>query len=150
MNSPKRKTKAKEKAEEALYTTLHHLMRGDVLEDLIRDEVPDEWHILEFDYPVTEKKEKVTLYLDRSVARCFKAMGNGYQARINALLRAWMQMKIGGFLKLEDKMLERYDYYSGFAARKAKEREKKGGYYATEGWGWKGGALVAEQDREGA
>lgn len=59
-----------------------------------RREVPDAWRTLEFDLDVEEPKQKVTLYLDRSVARLFRAMGKGYQARINRILATWMQMKI--------------------------------------------------------
>ncbi|MGD1882242.1 MAG: BrnA antitoxin family protein [Paracoccaceae bacterium] len=54
-----------------------------------------------------EPKEKVTLYLDRSVARSFKAMGKGYQSRINRLLQTWLQMKAAGMIEVEKAMLDR-------------------------------------------
>ena len=55
--------------------------------------VPDAWHTLAYDIDLAEPKEKVTLYLDRSVARAFKAMGHGYQARINRLLSTYLTMQ---------------------------------------------------------
>ena len=45
-----------------------------------------------------EPKEKVTLYLDRSVARMYRGLGNGYQGVINRVLRVWMQCKAADWL----------------------------------------------------
>lgn len=130
------KTKARRRAEDAMYEALFFMRKGDMIERTVREEVPDEWHLLEFDYDVTEKKEKVTLYLDRSVARCFKAMGKGYQERINALLRTWVQMKIGEFLEVEEKLMERYDRMEAKLNREAEAREARMGAYTAEGLGW--------------
>ena len=71
-----------------------HLRAENVLVSRLRDEVPDAWAFLEADVDVQEPKEKVTLYLDRSVARFFRAMGRGYQGRINRLLAIYAQAKI--------------------------------------------------------
>ncbi len=71
---------------------------ADILDQMVRDQVPDAWHTLEADLDVEEPKVKVTLYLDASVARVFRAMGTGYQARINRLLATWAQMKMAGLL----------------------------------------------------
>jgi uncharacterized protein (DUF4415 family) len=65
--------------------------------DRIRRLVPDDWHRVAQDVDVEERKEKVTLYLDRSVVRVFRAMGLGYHARINRLLATWVQMQAGGW-----------------------------------------------------
>ena len=40
--------------------------------------------------PVTKPKAQVTLRLDSDVLDWFKAQGQGYQTRINQLLRAYM------------------------------------------------------------
>ena len=69
------------------------------LPDDMPDRLPAEWKLILHDADVTEKKEKVTLYLDRAVARMFRAMGKGYQGRINRILETWMQMKMASFLK---------------------------------------------------
>ena len=38
-----------------------------------------------------EKKETVTIRLDKEVLEWFRAQGKGYQTRINALLRSYMK-----------------------------------------------------------
>ena len=37
------------------------------------------------------KKEQITIRVDRDVLNWYKAQGKGYQTRINALLRAYME-----------------------------------------------------------
>jgi uncharacterized protein (DUF4415 family) len=51
--------------------------------------VPDAWHTLAHDPDVRAPK----VYPDRSVARAFRAMGHGYQARINRLLATYVMMQ---------------------------------------------------------
>lgn len=75
--------------------------------DYIRKEIPDAWHMLEADIDVEEPREKVTLYLDRSVVRVFRAMGKGYHRRINHLLATWVQMKAGELLERDDRLNKR-------------------------------------------
>ncbi len=65
-----------------------------VVEDLIRDLCPDAWRTLEEDVEVREKKVQITLRLDESVARFYRAMGRGYQGRINRILATYAQMRI--------------------------------------------------------
>jgi len=66
-------------------------------------------------------KEKLTLYLDKSVARTFKAMGKGYQGVINRLLQVWLQMKAAEMLEWEQELQDRQnkDLDARAAARKA-------------------------------
>lgn len=71
-----------------------------------RRAIPEAWKTLELDIETTAPKEKVTLYLDRSVARMFRAMGGGYQARINRVLETYVQLKIAEHVALEIDMLE--------------------------------------------
>jgi uncharacterized protein (DUF4415 family) len=42
-----------------------------------------------------EPKEQVTLRLDRDVMRWFRAQGKGYQTRINAVLRGYVEHERG-------------------------------------------------------
>jgi uncharacterized protein (DUF4415 family) len=79
----------------------------EVLNQLIRDQVPDAWHTLEADLDVEEPKVKVTLYLDASIVKVFRAMGQGYQARINRVLATWAQMKIAGLLDSDGHVAKR-------------------------------------------
>ena len=94
-------SKAAQNARSQLIWDLTYLRRERLITADIRDEVPEAWHTLEADILTQEHKEKVTLYLDRSVARVFKAMGKGYQAQINRLLRTWVQMKIAEEVRLD-------------------------------------------------
>lgn len=66
---------------------------GMALYDL-KEQVPEAWRVLEDELEVTEKKVRVTLLLDASVAAFYRGMGRGYQARINRVLSAWAQFKI--------------------------------------------------------
>ena len=68
--------------------------------------IPKAWDTLEQDIDVTEKKVKVTLLLDDSVAKFFRAQGQGYQARINRVLGTFAQMKIAE-IRLAEKRLAR-------------------------------------------
>ena len=106
MSRKRPQTKTARLAREALLKNLIALEQDHWLDSAIREEIPEAWHRLEQDIEVEEKKEKVTLYLDRSVARFYRAMGKGYQARINRLLASWAQMKIAEELKW-DEALER-------------------------------------------
>lgn len=72
----------------------------------LRDEVPDAWHRLEADLDVVEKKVQITLRLDESVAKFYRAMGQGYQARISRILETYAQMKIAGALEWEARLEE--------------------------------------------
>lgn len=55
-----------------------------------RTQWPAEWSEIEARHPVAPKKTKMTLHVDEDVAGWFRAQGRGYQARVNAVLRAYM------------------------------------------------------------
>lgn len=44
---------------------------------------------------VPEAKAAISIRLDRDVLDWFRAQGGGYQTRINAVLRAWMEAQKG-------------------------------------------------------
>lgn len=102
-----RMTKTERLARDRLMKDLIHLSRDSWITTTLAEQVPDAWHTLEADLDVDEPREKVTLYLDRSVARFYRGMGRGYQARINRLLRTWAQMKIAGEVQLETHLAKR-------------------------------------------
>ena len=102
-----RMTKTERIAREGLMKNMIHLHRDGWISSTIAEEIPDAWHTLEADLDVAEKKEKVSLYLDRSVVKFYRAMGVGYQARINRLLATWAQMKIAQEVKLDDYLEKR-------------------------------------------
>lgn len=101
-----RMTKTERIARDTLFAHMNRFDDG-WLEREVQRKVPEEWHIIEADLDVEEPKEKVTLYLDRSTARAFKAMGKGYQARINRLLGTWLHMRAAGLLQTQEMIARR-------------------------------------------
>jgi uncharacterized protein (DUF4415 family) len=61
----------------------------------VQKRVPDAWATLEEDIDCQEERVKITIRIDTSVARFYRAMGSGYQARMNRILATYAQMKIG-------------------------------------------------------
>ncbi|MAO28061.1 BrnA antitoxin family protein [Roseovarius sp.] len=102
-----RLTKSERLARDGLMRSLIELQGDGWLDRVLREEIPEAWHTLEADVDVREPKEKVTLYLDRSVARFYRQMGRGYHARINRLLATWAQMKIAGEVQLDAHLARR-------------------------------------------
>lgn len=89
----------------------------------VREKIPEAWMTLEQDVDVQEPKVKVTLYIDGSVAKFFKAAGRGWHARVNRVLATYAQMKIAD-VRVDDVLLarakataaERGEYVPGMAA----------------------------------
>ena len=79
----------------------------------VRDHIPEAWDRLEKDVDVFEKKVQITIRLDESVAKYFRAMGPGYQARINRVLATFAQMRIAQINAIEQR-------------RRVKRTEEKG------------------------
>ena len=102
-------TKTQRIARERLTRNLIWLNNELWLPAAMREDVPEAWHTLEQDVDVDEPKDKITLYVDRSVARFYRAMGKGYQERINRLLATWAQMKIADELRVDSLIRDRLD-----------------------------------------
>ena len=49
--------------------------------------IPAEWRAIERDVPVRPRKLRVTAAYDEELVKWFRAMGQGYQARMNAVLQ---------------------------------------------------------------
>ena len=109
MPETRRLTKTQRIARDTLTRNLVYLNSEIWLSASLREDIPDAWHTLEQDVDVQEPKEKVTLYLDKSVARFYRAMGKGYQERINRLLATWAQMKIADELRIDELIRARFD-----------------------------------------
>jgi uncharacterized protein (DUF4415 family) len=52
--------------------------------------LPAEWRRLEATAPCRPRKTRITAAFDAGVVRWYRALGHGYQARMNAVLRAYM------------------------------------------------------------
>jgi uncharacterized protein (DUF4415 family) len=63
------------------------------------DTMPPSWAGIEEAVPTRPRKVRITALYDEDVARFFRIMGQGYQARMNAVLRAYMLAIVGRALK---------------------------------------------------
>ena len=89
-----RQNKTERLARDRLIRNLRTFQEDSYFEFTLHQQIPEAWATLEEDVDVEEKKTKVTLYLDDSVAKFYRAMGNGYQARVNRVLATYAQLKI--------------------------------------------------------
>jgi uncharacterized protein (DUF4415 family) len=91
----RKRSKAEERAYAALRPALRELrdlemeMSFEYLK-LQLDTMPAAWRWIEGEVPVRPRKVRIHGSYDADVARFFRAMGQGYQARMNAVLRAYM------------------------------------------------------------
>lgn len=91
----RKRSKAEERAYAALQPALRELhdlqmeMRVDYLELQLKT-MPKAWRWIEGEVPVRPKKVRIHGSYDADVAKFFRSMGQGYQARMNAVLRAYM------------------------------------------------------------
>ncbi len=86
----RKRTKSEERSYSELLGDLIELEAWSRQDKLKRATIPPEWHRIEREVPVRPKKVPVSLQLDADVARWFRALGQGHQARMNAVLRAYM------------------------------------------------------------
>jgi uncharacterized protein (DUF4415 family) len=108
----RKRTKAEERAYAELHDVLHKLegVRLDMrlqFERLKFDNMPAEWGAVESQVPVRRKKVRINASFDEDVAKFFRSLGHGYQARMNAVLRAYVYGILGrqiGSRKNEDWM----------------------------------------------
>ena len=91
----RKRSKAEERAYAELEPALRELrdlqmeMRLDYLK-LQMETIPAGWRWIEGEVPVRPKKVRIHTAYDADVAKFFQSMGQGYQARMNAVLRAHM------------------------------------------------------------
>lgn len=91
----RRRSKAEERAYAELQDALSELdaTRRELelgFERLKFDNLPAGWASVEANHPVRPPKVRITASYDADVAKFFRSMGQGYQARMNAVLRAYM------------------------------------------------------------
>jgi len=87
-------TKTARLAFERLMGEVRDLETDDLLPFWIDKHIPEAWDTLERDVDVVEKKVRITIRVDESVAKFYRGMGQGYQARINRVLATFAQMRI--------------------------------------------------------
>ncbi len=77
-------------------------LQWDLQQEVIRHgQVPLSWHEIARDRG-RKPQIKVTLRLEEDVLKFFRALGKGYQARMNDVLRAWMHGRIADIIDCPD------------------------------------------------
>ena len=65
--------------------------------------IPEEWHEIWKDEDRRDpKRTRVTIRMDADVVKFFRAMGEGYQVRINRVLRYFMHLRLAGLVEGPD------------------------------------------------
>jgi hypothetical protein len=91
----------------------------------LKREIPAAWAVLEQDIDVEEPKVKVTIRLDESVAKYFRAMGKGYQERINRVLATYAQMQIARVNRVNEIEAVRDGVAAGATMQEALDRSRR-------------------------
>jgi uncharacterized protein (DUF4415 family) len=100
----RRGSRSERLARERLARNLSDLMTEESLIAAVKVEVPEAWQTLEEDVDCREVQERVTLRLDRSVVQFYRAMGRGYQRRINRVLATYAQLRIAKVYEAIERM----------------------------------------------
>jgi uncharacterized protein (DUF4415 family) len=90
MTKDRRRTKGEERSYVAMLEELHAMEAWNADRKLKERMFPPDWRRLHHTTPTKPKKVRVTTGLDADVARWYRGLGQGYQARMNAVLRAYM------------------------------------------------------------
>ena len=91
-----RKTAAWREFQDLWSDVLHDLAHP----DLIRGRLPQGWE--EIDGRPVAEQVRITLRVDKDVARYFRGLGPGYQKRVNKVLRAYMLARMSELVVPED------------------------------------------------
>ena len=78
------------------------------------------------------RTQRVTIRLDSDVVKFFKAMGDGYQPRINRALRAYMYFRLAGVVEGPESGLNAVRFVREGEMQKAAGAQGRGGRAAAE------------------
>ena len=100
MTRPKQMTKAERVAWGHAVDAMRRLEWDTHASLIATGQLPDGWdEIWNHRAPRDTSRQKVTIRLDSDVVKFFRAMGEGYQPRINAVLRAFMYFRLAGVVE---------------------------------------------------
>lgn len=86
----RKRTKRQERSYAELLAELHELEAWNNDRKLKERMIPDEWYHLDRNVPCRPRKTRITAAFDADMVRWYRGLGHGYQARMNAVLRAYM------------------------------------------------------------
>ena len=89
------------KRTDALQQMIHDLeqLQNGMTRDWLKEGLPSDWSGLDYWNRVEKPKTRVTIRLDADMVKWFRALGPGYQSRINLVLRIYYLGLIGGHIK---------------------------------------------------
>lgn len=112
-----------------LSQTLDRLERNLYHAERYADHIPQVWHDIVKQYE--EESERITIRVDKSALKFFRAMGPKYQVRINLVLRAFVQARAAGLLETMEKETSFWEQH--FCEERAKAVERAQGMHWDQG-----------------
>ncbi|WP_424932662.1 BrnA antitoxin family protein [Amaricoccus macauensis] len=97
----RKRTRRQERSYVELLADLYELEVWARNDRLKRSHIPPEWHSIDREVAVRARKTRITLACDADVARWYRSMGHGYQARMNKVLRTYMLGVISKEIEVE-------------------------------------------------
>lgn len=93
-NPSRKRSRAEERALTQSVTNLEDQMRD--MEKFLRARrvLPPDWYALHHKTPTVPSKVRLTLRVDRDMLEWYRGLGRGWQSRMNAVLRAYMDAVI--------------------------------------------------------
>ena len=90
----RKRTRREERSYGAMMRELHELECWNMDRKVKERMIPADWRGLDRTVPCRPKKTRITAAFDAEVVRWYRGLGHGYQARMNAVLRAYMHAVI--------------------------------------------------------
>lgn len=91
-------TKAERNTKTQMMYELERLQK-DLSETWLDQSLPEYWSGLDWESEVARKTTRVTIRLDADMVRWFRALGPGYQTRMNRVLRIYWMALMSGYVK---------------------------------------------------
>ena len=140
-----KRTDAQRRGLYGLSQTLERLERNLYHPERYADHIPPIWHDIAKEYE--EDKEKVTIRLDASVLKFFRAMGPKYQVRMNLVLRAFVQARAAGLLETMETEVSFWEKH--FCEERAKAVEQARGLHWDQGCDLERGPFAVPKEERG-
>ncbi|MER2510692.1 BrnA antitoxin family protein [Amaricoccus sp.] len=86
----RKRTKRQERSYAEMLAHIAELEDWNRRDRLKRAAIPRDWYEIAAKTPTKPRKVRLTAGYDADVARWYRSLGQGYQARMNAVLRAYM------------------------------------------------------------
>ncbi len=86
----RKRTKREERSYSEMLEEIEELEKWNRDSKLKRAVIPPDWHKVARHVPVRSRKTRITAAFDADLVKWFRSLGHGYQARMNAVLRAYM------------------------------------------------------------